>query len=146
MERAMDDVALVFARCEQHDLPGGKKNVHPGGEGRLRNICIIAPVALVRLDALARKPNHAGRRIGGGRRFVEPDMAVGSQSKDRQVEPTCGVHGRIETASGPWRTSGDWWRPNAWDREEWDIELLDALYRIYYDVHFDRWFVQGVYD
>ena len=31
--------------------------------------------------------------------------------------------------------SGDWWRPNTWDREEWDIELLDALYRIYYDVH-----------
>ena len=57
-----------------------------------------------------------------------------------------GVHGRIETASGPWRTSGDWWRPNAWDREEWDIELLDALYRIYYDVHLDRWFAQGVYD
>jgi protein ImuB len=56
------------------------------------------------------------------------------------------VHGRIETTSGPWRTSGDWWRPNAWDREEWDIELLDALYRIYYDVHLDRWFAQGVYD
>ena len=57
-----------------------------------------------------------------------------------------GVHGRIETASGPWRTSGDWWRPNTWDREEWDIELRDALYRIYYDVHLDRWFAQGVYD
>jgi protein ImuB len=57
-----------------------------------------------------------------------------------------GLHGRIETASGPWRTSGDWWRPNAWDREEWDIEVADALYRIYYDVHLDRWFAQGVYD
>ena len=57
-----------------------------------------------------------------------------------------GVHGPIVTASGPWRTSGDWWRPNTWDREEWDIEVLDALYRIYYDVHTDRWFAQGVYD
>ena len=57
-----------------------------------------------------------------------------------------GVHGPIATASGPWRTSGDWWRPNTWDREEWDIELLDALYRIYYDVHLDRWYAQGVYD
>ena len=57
-----------------------------------------------------------------------------------------GVHGPIETASGPWRTSGDWWRPNMWDREEWDIEVLDALYRIYYDVHMDRWYAQGVYD
>ena len=57
-----------------------------------------------------------------------------------------GLHGPIETASGPWRTSGDWWRPDTWDREEWDIEVLDALYRIYYDVHTDRWFAQGVYD
>jgi len=57
-----------------------------------------------------------------------------------------GVHGSIATANGPWRTSGDWWRPTMWDREEWDIETADALYRIYYDVHLDRWYVQGVYD
>ena len=57
-----------------------------------------------------------------------------------------GLHGPIATASGPWHTSGDWWRPNMWDREEWDIEVADALYRIYYDVHLDRWYAQGVYD
>jgi protein ImuB len=57
-----------------------------------------------------------------------------------------GVHGSIATVSGPWHTSGDWWRPNMWDREEWDIEVIDALYRIYYDVHMDRWYTQGVYD
>jgi protein ImuB len=57
-----------------------------------------------------------------------------------------GVHGPIAAASGPWRTSGDWWRPTMWDREEWDIEVADALYRIYYDVHLDRWYAQGVYD
>jgi len=57
-----------------------------------------------------------------------------------------GMHGRIATASGPWRTSGDWWRPTMWDREEWDIEAGDTLYRIYYDVHLDRWYAQGVYD
>jgi hypothetical protein len=57
-----------------------------------------------------------------------------------------GAHGPIAIASGPWRTSGDWWRPTMWDREEWDIEAADALYRIYYDVHLDRWYAQGVYD
>ncbi len=36
--------------------------------------------------------------------------------------------------------------PTTWDREEWDIEVVDALYRIYYDVHLDRWYAQGVYD
>ena len=57
-----------------------------------------------------------------------------------------GVHGPVDTACGPWHTSGDWWRPNMWDREEWDIEVADTLYRIYYDVHLDRWYAQGVYD
>ena len=57
-----------------------------------------------------------------------------------------GVHGPIATTSGPWHTSGDWWRPTMWDREEWDIEVLDALYRIYYDAHMDRWYAEGVYD
>jgi protein ImuB len=57
-----------------------------------------------------------------------------------------GMHGPIVTANGPWRTSGDWWRPSMWDREEWDIEAADALYRIYYDVHLDRWYAQGAYD
>jgi protein ImuB len=56
------------------------------------------------------------------------------------------VHGSIITARGPWRTSGDWWRPNMWDREEWDIEVCDVFYRIYYDVHLDRWYAQGAYD
>ncbi len=57
-----------------------------------------------------------------------------------------GVHGRIASSAGPWHTSGDWWRPTMWDREEWDVEVLDALYRIYYDVHMDRWYAEGVYD
>src|SRR3989442_4113146 len=57
-----------------------------------------------------------------------------------------GVHGPIATSRGPWRTSGDWWRPTMWDREEWDIKVLDALYRIYFDVHMDRWYAEGVYD
>ena len=57
-----------------------------------------------------------------------------------------GVHGPIATTCGHWHTSGDWWRPTMWDREEWDIEVLDALYRIYYDVHMDRWYAEGVYD
>jgi len=57
-----------------------------------------------------------------------------------------GRHGPIATASGPWHTSGDWWRPTMWDREEWDVEVADMLYRIYYDVHLDRWYAQGVYD
>ena len=58
-----------------------------------------------------------------------------------------GFHGAIDTASGPWRGSGDWWNDGYWEREEWDIEVIpSALYRIYFDLTVQRWFTEGVYD
>jgi protein ImuB len=63
------------------------------------------------------------------------------------------VHGKITCASGPWRTSGDWWRSDVWARDEWDIAVADStskqndvLCRIYRDVQSDHWFVEGIYD
>jgi protein ImuB len=56
-----------------------------------------------------------------------------------------GVRGKVLERAGPWRTSGDWWTPDPWQRDEWDIALSDgALYRIYCDPA--GWFVEGSYD
>ena len=58
-----------------------------------------------------------------------------------------GIRGRIMQQAGPWRTSGDWWTPDPWARDEWDIELTDGgLYRIYCDARTGRWFIEGSYD
>ncbi len=62
-----------------------------------------------------------------------------------------GAHGPIVAASGPWRTSGDWWANEQWSRDEWDIAVApDAgpvtLYLIYCDRTRNRWYVEGVYD
>ena len=80
------------------------------------------------------------------------------------------MHGEVMAASGPWRTSGEWWREDAWSREEWEIEIRPAsdrnaaaigpsaigpssssepprgIYRIYYDALCRGWFVAGMYD
>jgi protein ImuB len=62
-----------------------------------------------------------------------------------------GLFGAIPTASGPWSSSGDWWREDRWDREEWDV-VIDSrkkgcgMYRIYRDCASGRWFAEGVYD
>jgi protein ImuB len=55
--------------------------------------------------------------------------------------------GRVEMAAGPWRTSGAWWREDAWERDEWDVALSDgATYRLFRERDADRWFVEGVVD
>jgi protein ImuB len=56
-----------------------------------------------------------------------------------------GVRGKVLDLAGPWRTSGDWWTPNPWHRDQWDVALSDgALYRIYCELR--GWFVGGTYD
>lgn len=58
-----------------------------------------------------------------------------------------GVYGNVLEAAGPWRTSGDWWTPDPWDRDDWDIGLNNGgLYRIYLKRPAEAWFVEGAYD
>ena len=60
-------------------------------------------------------------------------------------------HRRVLAASGPWRSSGNWWNEaTCWAREEWDVALktLEGVgyYRIYLDRVRGQWFVEGVFD
>jgi protein ImuB len=73
-----------------------------------------------------------------------------------------GARGEIVAASGPWRTSGEWWQ-EPWDQAEWDVEVHfpagtqknkrapnsgneRGLYLIYYDLRQQGWFLRGMYD
>lgn len=58
-----------------------------------------------------------------------------------------GIQGRIVSLAGPWRSSGDWWRPDAWSYDEWDLALAGgALYRLRQDRSAGTWFITGSYD
>src|SRR6185503_4518457 len=55
-------------------------------------------------------------------------------------------NGDVVHAAGPWRTSGSWWMPGGgqWDRDEWDIELVDGgCYRLVRDRLTGRWEIEG---
>jgi protein ImuB len=72
------------------------------------------------------------------------------------------LRGTVTVASGPWRSSGDWWEKEAWQQEEWDLEVefstqasreqmkqpetRRGLYRVAYDEIRRAWLVRGVYD
>jgi protein ImuB len=57
------------------------------------------------------------------------------------------VAGKVMRAKGPWRTSGEWWRDDAWNRDEWDVALeTGGVYRLFCELNGGRWFVEGAYD
>ena len=61
-------------------------------------------------------------------------------------------------ATGPCKTSGEWWvqkaggageagRTAGWDRDEWDVALSDgAVYRIFQDRDTEAWFIDAIVD
>jgi protein ImuB len=81
------------------------------------------------------------------RYFSPPVAAQVELDQGRPLRLAAGaIRGNIITYAGPWRTSGDWWSSNPWDRDEWDVSLNDgSLYRIYRDPK-SAWFIEGTYD
>jgi protein ImuB len=58
---------------------------------------------------------------------------------------------RILIAAGPYRVSGEWWRPDSeggdFSQDYWDVHASDgALYRLHQDRRDGRWYLDGYYD
>jgi protein ImuB len=54
--------------------------------------------------------------------------------------------GSVLRATGPWKTSGEWWTAG-WDRDEWDVALSDGgAYRVFLDRATSRWFIDAIID
>jgi protein ImuB len=145
-----------------------------------------------RPDAIRMKRFRLAQEAAGGRRrrtCAPADKPVGKNSSaSRTVKPAkgfrllrpsvparvelldglpvrvffYGARGEIVAASGPWRTSGEWWQ-DPWDQAEWDVEVRFSsgaqknkrasnpgsergLYLIYYDLRQQGWFLRGMYD
>jgi protein ImuB len=99
-----------------------------------------------------------------GFRVFRPPVPVKIESKAGCLTRVAfrGLSGEVSAASGPWRTSGEWWQADSWQQEEWDLEIhfhsskrddphakCDpncGLYRFYYDSPRGSWFARGIYD
>jgi protein ImuB len=118
--------------------------------------------------AHVRKEDHTSKpcRAATAFRIFRPEVQARVELRDGC--PTRiyfrGMRGNIVAASGPWRTSGDWWREDTWQQDEWEVDIRfdfsasnrnerasspraqDGLYRIYYDSIRAAWFARGRYD
>jgi protein ImuB len=100
------------------------------------------------LDLLPGKRKPQARATMALRIYRPPLPATVQSLQARPAHVSAvGIDGKVQTLAGPWRISGDWWTPDPWARDEWDVALSDgALYRIYFARPAGRWFVEGSYD
>jgi len=134
---------------------------------RRRNVAVpIGTRNMTRLDLVSEGRPSLSKSMGF--RAVRPPMPVNvelSETKPARIFFR-GAKGEVTAASGPWRTSGDWWQEDAWDQDEWDLaidfgtisrerELRErrddpfparGVYRIIYDALKRSWFMRGFYD
>jgi protein ImuB len=91
-----------------------------------------SPVNLTNPANLANLVNPVLRRL---RQPIPARVVVEAGRPVRVVTDRRGwPGGRVVWAAGPWRSSGEWWTPNSWNHQEWDVALADgATYRIYED-------------
>lgn len=94
---------------------------------------------------------NAQARCGALRRCRRPVPARVAVVDGRPARVTADARafagGAVVRRAGPWRTSGDWWAPIPWNRDEWDVALSDgAAYRIFRERDTDRWFIDAIAD
>ena len=79
-----------------------------------------------------RPPQFAQVRLQGGRPVHVASMMMG---------------GPVLSCAGPWRTAGEWWKPDPWAQDEWDVALGDGgVFRLRRELATERWFFEGRYD
>jgi protein ImuB len=79
------------------------------------------------------------------RLFRPPVAAQVTLRAGKPVRVACeAVMGEITWCAGPWKSSGEWWTDQPWAREEWDVCVGEAAYRIYREPR--GWYVEGTYD
>ena len=71
------------------------------------------------------KETSESRAAVTGFRVMRPAQAVRVEVRDEQPARVYlrGTRGEVVAASGPWRSSGDWWQEDACYQHEWDLEI-----------------------
>jgi protein ImuB len=70
--------------------------------------------------------SQGGAKISAsGFRALRPPLAATVESgDDRPLRVSfSGMRGDVIAASGPWRSSGEWWQEDGWDHDEWDLAI-----------------------
>lgn len=162
-----------FRICRFHpSQPSTRSRTQPRGE-KSKQTAASPPAAQSTMELRNEEGSNqtaAGRPLTAFRRFRPAWPAKVDLRNGRPVRVVFhGLSADVIAASGPWRSSGDWWREGSWQQDEWDLELrfgplsdsdrraqtalpksLQAPQRGVYCLYFDSigqgWLVRGIYD
>ena len=78
-------------------------------------------------EVVQRDASRSGTNISAaGFRVLRPPL-VATVEVDADTSPVArdfsGMRGDVIAASGPWRSSGEWWQEDGWDHDEWDLAI-----------------------
>jgi protein ImuB len=84
-----------------------------------------------KIASSAEQSNASGNRpkiSAAGFRALRPPLVahveVIDESERRPLRVSfSGMRGDVIAASGPWRSSGEWWQEDGWDFDEWDLAI-----------------------
>jgi protein ImuB len=100
-------------------------------------------------DDLSRSP-EAGAPLRENASAPPPSLPDRPLEETETAAPPIAVRcavarGKLTIALGPWRASGHWWEPGAWQREEWDVQTREGqALRLAYS--HGAWRVEAVLD
>ncbi len=123
----------------------------PGSTGNRNRALSLAHLAKCEKPALDHLTNSlvTALRIFRPPVYVRVHYSKGHLSHIRSLKGRQ-VSGEVLWATGPWRSSGDWWEQDSWVRDEWDIAVQEkvgiVLYRLVHDLISGRWMLEGSYD
>jgi protein ImuB len=102
-------------------------DTHRPDEFRMRRF--ISSGATTRAAAAEDDPESRGRRTRTSFRVFRPSLPATVELREGRLARVSfsGIDGEVLAASGPWRTSGDWWREDAWEHDEWDVDICFGL-------------------
>ena len=108
-------------------------NTHRPGEFRIER---FLPVQEEAKDSTRKKSTKKRRSENGNKhlpnhsaamsfRVFRPPLPIHVNSREGQPTEVFlqGQRAEVCKASGPWRTSGEWWRDEQWNEDEWDLEV-----------------------
>ena len=113
----------------------------------VRALTAPKPVAVRSLQPATARPSTPPRASLVFRcyRPSHPAKVVLCEDRPAQFEAQ-DVRGPVTACAGPWRVSGEWWTPDGWQYQEWDVEVAGGLYRACCERTTGEWFLVGEYD